>query len=128
MSEHRVDDHVLESAQGSRAARTIRRLAVPIAILWVAIAALTNIVTPQLEVVGAVHTVAQSSPDSPSLKAMKHIGAVFGEFDSDSNAMIVLEGDQPSARMPTSSTTSWSRSWPKTPPTSSTSRTSGAIR
>ncbi|WP_445168737.1 MMPL/RND family transporter [Mycolicibacterium sp. Dal123E01] len=95
MSEHRVDDHVLESAQGSRAARTIRRLAVPIAILWVAIAASTNVLTPQLEVVGAVHTVAQSSPDSPSLKAMKHIGAVFGEFDSDSNAMIVLEGDQP---------------------------------
>ena len=26
---------------------------------------------------------------------MKHIGQVFGEFDSDSNAMIVLEGDQP---------------------------------
>ncbi|WP_319448730.1 MULTISPECIES: MMPL family transporter [unclassified Mycobacterium] len=95
MSEHRVDDQVLDSAQGSRTARSIRRLAVPIAILWVAIAALTNVLTPQLEVVGAVHTVAQSSPDSPSLKAMKHIGQVFGEFDSDSNAMIVLEGDKP---------------------------------
>jgi RND superfamily putative drug exporter len=85
----------VEEAQGSRTARTIRRLAVPIALLWVAIAALTNVFSPQLEVVGAAHSVAQSSPDSPSLKAMKHIGQVFGEFDSDSNAMIVLEGDQP---------------------------------
>jgi RND superfamily putative drug exporter len=91
MSEHSVQ----ESAHGSRMARTIRRLAVPITLLWVAIAALTNIAVPQLEVVGAEHTVAQSSPDSPSLKAMKHIGQVFGEFDSDGVAMIVLEGDQP---------------------------------
>jgi RND superfamily putative drug exporter len=91
MSEHSAQ----ESAQGSRVARTIRRLAVPITLLWVAIAALTNIAVPQLEVVGAEHTVAQSSPDSPSLKAMKHIGQVFGEFDSDGAAMIVLEGDQP---------------------------------
>ena len=91
MSEHRVEDPV----QHSRVARNIRRFAVPIAILWVAVAALTNVLVPTLEVVGARHTVAQSSSDSPSLKAMKHIGKVFGEFDSDSNAMIVLEGDQP---------------------------------
>ena len=79
----------------SRVARNIRRFAIPIAILWVAVAALTNVLVPTLEIVGARHTVAQSSLDSPSLKAMKHIGAVFGEFDSDSNAVIVLEGDQP---------------------------------
>ncbi|MEE6139052.1 MMPL family transporter [Mycobacterium sp. 050128] len=91
MSEHRVEDPV----QHSRIARTIRHLAIPIAILWVVVAALTNVLIPTLEAVGAVHTVAQSSPVSPSLKAMKHIGQVFGEFDSDSNAMIVLEGDQP---------------------------------
>jgi len=91
VSEHRVEDPV----QHSRVARNIRRFAVPIAILWVAVAALTNVLVPTLEVVGARHTVAQSSSDSASLKAMKHIGKVFGEFDSDSNAMIVLEGDQP---------------------------------
>ena len=34
-------------------ARIIRRLAVPIVLLWVAIAALTNVFAPQLEVVGA---------------------------------------------------------------------------
>ena len=51
MSEHGVEG----SVQGSRAARTIRRLAVPIMFLWVAIAALTNVFAPQLEVVGAAH-------------------------------------------------------------------------
>ena len=91
MSDHGVEDPVRQS----RVARNIRRLAIPITIFWVAVAALTNVLLPTLEIVGARHTVAQSSPDSPSLKAMKHIGAVFGEFDSDSNAMVVLEGDQP---------------------------------
>jgi putative drug exporter of the RND superfamily len=91
VSEHRVEDPV----RHSRVARNIRRFAVPVAIFWVAVAALTNVLVPTLEIVGARHTVAQSSPDSPSLKAMKHIGKVFSEFDSDSNAMIVLEGDQP---------------------------------
>ena len=36
-----------------------------------------------------------NAADSPSIQAMRHIGKVFGEFDSDSAAMIVLEGDQP---------------------------------
>lgn len=48
-----------------------------------------------IEVVGEAHNVAQSSPDDPSLQAMKRIGKVFHEFDSDSAAMIVLEGDKP---------------------------------
>jgi RND superfamily putative drug exporter len=39
--------------------------------------------------------VALSSPDSPSLQAFQRIGKVFHEFDSDSAAMVVLEGDQP---------------------------------
>ncbi len=54
MSDHRVEDPVDPSAddtEGSRTARTIRRLAVPILLLWVGVAALTNIVAPQLEVV-----------------------------------------------------------------------------
>ena len=36
-----------------------------------------------------------NAPDSPSIMAMRHIGQVFDEFDSDSAAMVVLEGDQP---------------------------------
>jgi RND superfamily putative drug exporter len=62
VSDHRVEEPV----EHSKVARNIRRFAVPIAIIWVAIAALTNVFAPQLEVVGAAHSVAQSSPDSPS--------------------------------------------------------------
>jgi RND superfamily putative drug exporter len=78
-----------------RVASTIRWICVPIVLFWVAIAALTNVLVPQLEVVGEAHNVALSSPDSPSLQAFKRIGQVFHEFDSDSEAMVVLEGDQP---------------------------------
>ncbi|WP_155766653.1 MMPL family transporter, partial [Mycobacterium colombiense] len=75
--------------------RTIRRLALPILLFWVALAALTNIAVPQLEDVGKTHNVALNSPDAPSLKAIKRIGEKFGEFTTDSSAMIVLEGDKP---------------------------------
>ncbi|AFC50045.1 MMPL/RND family transporter [Mycobacterium intracellulare] len=75
--------------------RTIRRLALPILLFWVGLAALTNIAVPQLEDVGKTHNVALNSPDAPSLKAVKRIGEKFHEFDTDSSAMIVLEGDKP---------------------------------
>src|ERR1700754_2236504 len=78
-----------------RVAKWIRWLCVPIVLFWVAAAALTNVLVPQLEAVGAEHNVALSSPSSPSLQAFQRIGKVFGEFDSDSAAMVVLEGDQP---------------------------------
>jgi putative drug exporter of the RND superfamily len=78
-----------------RAARTVRWLSVPIVVFWVVVAALTNVLVPQLEVVGEAHNVALSSTDSPSLQAFKRIGQVFKEFNYDSAAMIVLEGDQP---------------------------------
>ncbi len=89
MSEHRVD------GEPSRVAHLIRVLCVPILLVWVAVAALTNIAAPQLEVVGAERSVSMNAADSPSIKAMRHIGQTFQEFDSDSAAMIVLEGDQP---------------------------------
>lgn len=82
-------------ARPSRPAQLIRRLAVPILLIWIAIAAVTNATTPQLEVVGEARSVSMNSHDSPSLQAMLHIGEVFNEFHSDSSAMIVLEGDQP---------------------------------
>ncbi|OBF39452.1 hypothetical protein A5724_08605 [Mycobacterium sp. ACS1612] len=73
----------------------VRRLCVPIALFWLATAAITNVFVPQLEKVGEEHNVALSSPSSPSLQAFQRIGKVFGEFDSDSAAMVVLEGNQP---------------------------------
>jgi putative drug exporter of the RND superfamily len=88
---HQVERRTLTD----RAAHTIRLLCLPIVIFWVAAAALTNVLVPQLEKVGEAHNVALSAPDSPSLQAFKRIGQVFHEFDSDSEAMVVLEGDQP---------------------------------
>lgn len=87
--------HGTEHIERSRAARTIRLLAVPIVLVWVAVAALTNILVPQLEIVGAARSVGLNAPDAPSTVAMRHIGQVFDEFDSDSAAMVVLEGEQP---------------------------------
>ena len=66
-----------------------------IALFWLGLAVLTNVFVPQLETVAESHNVSLSPQDSPSLQASKRIGKVFGEFDSDSSAMIVLEGDQP---------------------------------
>ena len=79
----------------TRASRAIHRMAVPILLFWVALAALTNLTQPRLEVVAHEHNVTMSPSDAPSLRAMKRIGEVFGEFDSDSAAMIVLEGGEP---------------------------------
>ena len=78
-----------------RIPHTIRRLSVPILLFWLALAAITNIAVPQLEEVGKTHNVALNSPDAPSLKAIKRIGQAFHEFDTDSSAMVVLEGDKP---------------------------------
>ncbi|MFN8032137.1 MAG: MMPL family transporter [Mycobacterium sp.] len=73
----------------------IRRLAIPIAIFWLALAASTNALVPPLEEVGRIHNVAQASPDAPSLIAAKRVGQVFGEYDTDSLVTIVIEGQQP---------------------------------
>jgi RND superfamily putative drug exporter len=75
-------------------AHTIRRLSMPILLFWLVTVAITNSMVPQLEEVGRTHNVAASPPDAPSLLAMKRIGKVFHEFDTDSIAMIVLEGDK----------------------------------
>ncbi|MGB8501494.1 RND family transporter, partial [Mycobacterium sp.] len=85
------DDQVPRSS----IAKVIRRLAVPIALFWLALAAITNAVVPPLEAVAKVKNVSLSPQDAPSLQAMKRMGKVFHEFDSDSVAMVVLEGDNP---------------------------------
>ncbi|MUL46748.1 MMPL family transporter [Mycobacterium sp. CBMA293] len=73
----------------------IRRYSVLIAFFWLGLAVVTNVFVPQLETVAESHNVSLSPKDAPSLQAAKQIGKVFHEFDSDSSAMIVLEGDQP---------------------------------
>ena len=87
-----MSDH---SARRPRVPRIIHSIAVPILLFWVALAALPNILVPQLEEVGRLHNVGLSSPEAASYQSFKHIGKVFHEFDTDSSAMIVLEGDKP---------------------------------
>lgn len=76
-------------------ARTIRRLSVPILLFWVGLAAVTNIVVPQLEAVGEAHAVSMSPNDAPAVQAMQRVGHVFREFDTDSAVMVVLDGQAP---------------------------------
>jgi RND superfamily putative drug exporter len=40
-----------------------------------------------------------SPKEAPSVIAMTRVGQVFEEFDSDSSAMVVLEGEQPAAKL-----------------------------
>ena len=78
-----------------RFASIVRKLCIPIAIFWLALAASSNALIPPLEEVGRIHNVAQSSQDSPALIASKRVGTVFGEYDSDSLVTLVLEGEAP---------------------------------
>ncbi|MFV0494952.1 RND family transporter [Mycobacterium sp.] len=95
MNDQRTSDQQTSDQHRPRIPHLIRVLSVPILLLWVGLAAATNTLFPQLEEVGRTHNVAMSSPDMRSLQANTHIGKVFGEFDTDSSAMVVLEGDQP---------------------------------
>ncbi|AYE98548.1 MMPL family RND transporter [Mycobacterium paragordonae] len=73
----------------------IHRLALPIVLVWLGIVVVTNTAAPQLEAVAKEHSVSQSPTDAASFQSMMRVGKTFKEFDSDSSAMIVLEGDKP---------------------------------
>ncbi|OBK81194.1 MMPL family transporter [Mycobacterium sp. 1164985.4] len=75
--------------------RVIRAFAVPIILGWIAIIAVVNVAVPQLETVGQMRAVSMSPDFAPSMIAMKRVGHVFEEYDSDSSAMIVIEGEEP---------------------------------
>jgi putative drug exporter of the RND superfamily len=75
--------------------RMIRLFSVPILLFWLALTVIVNVVVPQLEAVGQRHAVSMAPKDAPSMQATKRAGQDFHEFDSNSSAMIVLEGDQP---------------------------------
>jgi putative drug exporter of the RND superfamily len=79
----------------ARIPRFIRLFAVPIILVWIAIIAVLNTVVPQLDEVGKERAVSMSPMDAPSMISMKRVGELFKEGDSDSNVMIVLEGQQP---------------------------------
>ncbi|HEU0190469.1 MAG TPA: RND family transporter [Mycobacterium sp.] len=82
-------------AERSSIARAIRVLSVPIILGWLALIAVLNVAIPPLEQIGKENAVSMSAPDAPAMQAMTRMGKVFGESDSDSTAMVVLESDHP---------------------------------
>ena len=72
-------------------AHALRILALPIILLWIVFAVLVNVIAPQLEVVGEMHSAPMAPEDAPSMVAMKRMGANFQEFNSNSTVMIILD-------------------------------------
>lgn len=86
------------SAERSKAAflaRTIRKYSLLIVMAWVALALALTLAVPSLEQVSQERSVPLSPQDAPSVQALMRIGNDFKESDSDSFAMVVLEGQQP---------------------------------
>jgi putative drug exporter of the RND superfamily len=73
-------------------ARLIRVLSIPIILFWLLLALALGMLTPSLDAVAGKHSVSLAPHDSPGFQSMMNIGAVFKQFDSDSTAMVVLEG------------------------------------
>ncbi len=92
MTDQRIGD---EQTRPPFVARVIHRLSVPIILMWLAITVMVAIGVPPLAQVVKEHSVSLSPVDAPSFKAMTRMGRDFGESNSDSVAMIVLEGQQP---------------------------------
>ena len=73
-------------------ARLVRLLSIPIILLWLLFAFALSTISPPLEEVATQHAVSMTPQQAPAFQAMMHIGRVFHEFDTDSTAMVVLEG------------------------------------
>src|ERR1700754_2272043 len=72
--------------------RLVRILSIPIILFWLLLAVALSTISPPLEEVATQHAVSMTPQQAPAFKAMMHIGHIFQEFDSDSTAMVVLEG------------------------------------
>jgi RND superfamily putative drug exporter len=75
-----------------KVARTIRWLSLPVILFWLALTVVVNTVAPPLQEVVKTHAVPFSPNDAPSLIAMKRIGKNFQQFNSDTTAMLLMEG------------------------------------
>ena len=75
--------------------RMVRIFALPIILFWVLVVVALGALLPSLDEVAATRSVPLSPADAPSYQAMLNIGKVFQQYDSDSSAMVVLEGDDP---------------------------------
>ncbi|BAX93625.1 MMPL/RND family transporter [Mycobacterium shigaense] len=79
----------------SRVTLTIHRFAVPIILAWLALTAILTVCVPSLERIEKSNAVSLSLSDASSFEATTRIHKDFNESDSNSLAMIVLEGQQP---------------------------------
>ena len=95
MSNQQLDD---EFVARPRIARTIHRLSALIILAWLAIAVVVTVFVPPLEVVERDHSISLSSQAAPSVRAMTRMGEVFKESNSESVAVLLIEGDQPLGR------------------------------
>jgi putative drug exporter of the RND superfamily len=84
-----------DQASRPRFASIIRRFSLLIILGWVAVTVIVTIAVPPLEVVEREHSVSLSPPDAPSVIAMTRMGELFQESNSESVAVIVLEGQEP---------------------------------
>lgn len=75
-----------------RIAHLIRVLAIPVILFWIALAVILAVVTPPLDTIADQHAVSLSPKGSAAFQSMLNIGKKFQQFDSDSTAMVVLEG------------------------------------
>ena len=99
-----------------------------IVLAWVGLVVCLSMFVPDLESVGKAHTVPMSPKEAASMQATQRVGKVFNEFDSDSNVMIVLEGDKPLGDDAHHFYDQLIKKLGRTRRTSSTCRTSGGIR
>ena len=76
-------------------ASAVHKFAPLIILAWVGLVVVLSVFLPPLDKVAKQHQVSMSPQNAASMQAMKRVGKVFGEFNSDSSAMVVLEGDKP---------------------------------
>ncbi len=72
--------------------RLVRIFALPIIAFWVLVAVGFAVVSPSLPEVADAHSANLAPTGSPAYIGMLRIGKVFQQFDSDSSAMVVIEG------------------------------------
>jgi putative drug exporter of the RND superfamily len=92
MTSHRASN---ERTERQLVAGMVRKFSVLIILGWLAIIVVLSFAVPSLEQVAKERAVSMSPKDAPSIKAMMHIGELFKESNTDSVAMVVLEGEQP---------------------------------
>ncbi len=86
---------VYRQAHFGRIGRAIRVMAIPLILIWIAIAAFVNVSVPQLEAVGEMRSVSMSPSEAPAVIATQRVGEIFQEYESNSSMMIVMEGQEP---------------------------------